>query len=97
MALLIYRLLKNPSVPPEEMERLDEVCRRILRLLYLVDRDDPLTESIGRKIVKLHRSGVRDAEEITREILKAFAPGKRVANHQSRSRQPMPDGSSDRA
>jgi hypothetical protein len=93
-ALLISRLLNDSSVPPEEIERLDDICRRILRRLHLVDRKDPLTESIGRKLIDLDRSGVSDFEELARQVSEAF--GWNAPSPIKSRRRESRDGGSDR-
>jgi hypothetical protein len=68
----MHSSLNHPSVPPGEKERLSELLRRTLRRLDLVDRNDPLAESIAKTIIELDRLGVRDPEEIASRVLKAF-------------------------
>jgi hypothetical protein len=83
------RLLKRSPVPADEKERLGELLRSTLRRLQLVDRDDPLTESIARTIIELDRSGVRDPDEIAKRVLKAFGLDEEPVTdlRQSRSRR----------
>jgi hypothetical protein len=56
----IYRLLQNVPMGPDEVARLATAYEETLRTLGLVDRNDPITEMIGRKIIELGQRGVRD-------------------------------------
>jgi hypothetical protein len=56
----IYRLLQNLPMGPEEIARLTTAYEETLRTIGLVDRNDPITELIARKIIEIGQSGVRD-------------------------------------
>jgi hypothetical protein len=57
----IYELLKrNGSFEPEEVAMLGNVFEDVLQTLGLVDRKDPLTEMVAKKLVELATSGIRD-------------------------------------
>jgi hypothetical protein len=56
----IYRLLQNVPMGPEEIARLTTAYEETLRTLGLVDRNDPITEMIARKIIEIGQRGVRD-------------------------------------
>jgi len=58
--MAIYRLLQNSPLGPEEIAVLTDAYERTLRKLRLVDRNDPLTEIVARKIIELGQRGVRD-------------------------------------
>lgn len=47
----INRLLKNETVPPEELRRLKVAYEAALTALFLVDRNDPITELVARKVI----------------------------------------------
>ena len=49
----INRALGNCELRPEEMRRLELAYKYALRLLSLVDRDDPLTDMIAKKIIEV--------------------------------------------
>ena len=55
--LSIHRFLRGTSVAPEELDGLNNIFEDVLRRLCLVDRDDPLTQAIARKLILLHRGG----------------------------------------
>ena len=45
---------------PEEIARLTAAYEQTLRTTGLVDRNDPITEMIARKIIEIDQRGVRD-------------------------------------
>jgi hypothetical protein len=49
----INRLLENSKLTAEEIKRLNRAFTFALRSLSLVDRNDPLTEMIARKIIEV--------------------------------------------
>jgi hypothetical protein len=61
----IDRLLqKNMPMEPEEISRLKKAYEQALRGIGLVDRDDPLSEMVAKKVFKIAKSGVRDPADI---------------------------------
>ncbi len=68
--MTIRRLLKNSKVAPEETQRLNLAYKRTLRLLYLVDRNDPITEMVAKKIIDIGIAGIRDPAEICKVAVK---------------------------
>jgi len=64
----IARLLTD-TLSAEEIERLNLAFERTLRDLHLVDRDDPLTEIVAKKVIKLGLDGVRDPAEIAKAVI----------------------------
>ena len=49
----INRLLADSKLGPEEIKRLNAAYTYALRSLGVVDRNDPLTEMLARKIVEV--------------------------------------------
>jgi hypothetical protein len=49
----INRLLANSKLGPEEIKRLNAAYAYALRSLSVVDRGDPLTEMLARKIIEV--------------------------------------------
>lgn len=49
----INRLLADSKLEPEEIKRLNAAYNHALRSLSLVDRDDPFTQMIARKIIEI--------------------------------------------
>lgn len=67
----INRLLKDSKLTPEEIERLNKAYTFTLRSLSLVDRNDPLTEIVARKVIEIGGS-VHDPAEIARKAIKGL-------------------------
>ena len=63
--MAIYRLLQNSPMGPEEISILTDAYERTLKALSLVDRNDPMTEMIAKKIIELGQRGVRDPKELS--------------------------------
>jgi hypothetical protein len=68
--MLIERLLKDSKLGAEDVEILNRALDAALRALNLVDRGDPVTEIVARKIIEVGASGVRDPAEISRLTLR---------------------------
>jgi hypothetical protein len=49
---------------PEEINCLTTAYEQALRGIGLVDRNDPLTEMVAKKVIKIAQSGVRDPTDI---------------------------------
>ena len=63
--MAIYRLLQNSPLGPEEISVLTDAYERTLKALSLVDRNDPLTELVAKKIIELGQRGVREPKQIS--------------------------------
>ena len=69
----IYPLLQNSAFDPEHCRVLGIAFETCLTQLGLVDRSDPLTVMIAKKIIELGQRGVRDPDslcELTAKELK---------------------------
>jgi hypothetical protein len=66
----INRLLANSELEPDAIENLNLAFKQALRSLHLVDRDDPVTEIVARKIIEIAATGVHDAAEIAEITVK---------------------------
>jgi len=51
--MAIYRLLKTLPMGPEEIAVLAEAYEHTLRKLNLVERSDPVTQLIAKKIIEI--------------------------------------------
>jgi hypothetical protein len=60
----INRLLKDSKLDPDVVKSLNRAFDLALRSLGLVDRDDPLTELVAKKVIEVHTEGVNDPAEI---------------------------------
>lgn len=68
--MAIYRLLQNSPLGPEEIAVLTDAYERTLRALNLVDRNDPITEMVARKVIELAQRGVREAKQLSALTIK---------------------------
>ena len=66
--MAIYRLLQKLPLGPDEIAVL--TYDRTLRSLALVDRNDPTTEIVAKKIIELGQRGVRDAQQLAELAIK---------------------------
>ena len=60
------------EMKPAEVFRLNIAYARTLRRLGLVDRCDPITEIVGKKVIEVGCSGVTDPQEIAEAVLGYF-------------------------
>ena len=67
--MAIYRLLKNSTLGPEEISRVIAAFEQALHTLCVKDRDDPLTEMIAKKIIKIAQTGVHDAAQLSAQAI----------------------------
>ena len=68
--MAIYRLLAKSPLGPEEIEILVAAYEHTLRVLRLVDRRDPLTELVARKIIEVAQTGLKDPVKTSAQALK---------------------------
>lgn len=71
-AMTIHRLLQNTPLEPEDIERLVAAYEQTLRALDLVERDDPLTQAVAKKIIEIGQTGIRDPAQISELAIRAF-------------------------
>jgi len=74
----ILKLLKNSSLLPEEISRLVAAYEQALRALDLVDRNDPVTEIVAKKIIEIGKRG-GDAVEIAKLAVNELAVPKEAS------------------
>lgn len=63
-AMVIYRLLQNAALGPDEISRLVEAYEQTLSALGLKHRSDPITQLVARKIIEIAQTGVRDSGQL---------------------------------
>ncbi|MCP1761967.1 hypothetical protein [Bradyrhizobium japonicum] len=68
--MAIYRLLQNSGMKPDEVSCITAAYERALRTLCVKDRDDPLTEMIAKKIIKIAQTGILDPAQISALAIK---------------------------
>ena len=75
----IARLLQNSNLGPAEREILNVAFIRALRLLHLVDRNDPVCEIVARKIIEIGATYAGDpvviSEIAVRKLIDAYGDG----------------------
>jgi hypothetical protein len=75
----INRFLDKTRLTPEQIELLNVAFNQALRALHSVDRDDPICETVARKVIELVVHGMRDPQEITESVVKLLGPTVRIA------------------
>jgi hypothetical protein len=69
----IYEILRRQGVfAPDEVAMLGKVFEDVLRALGLVDRKDPMTEMVAKKLVELASAGMRDPDRLKALTVQAF-------------------------
>ncbi len=72
-AVPIYELITRQGVfTPEEVTMLANVFEDVLRTLGLVDRKDPMTEMVAKKLIELATPGMRDPVRLKALTIQAF-------------------------
>ena len=69
----IARLLQNSNLGPAQQEILNLAFIRALRLLHLVDRNDPICEIVARKIIEIGANGASDPVAISEMAARQLA------------------------
>jgi hypothetical protein len=62
--MAIYRVLQNRAFSPEEVDLIVNAFEQALAMLALKSRDDPATELVAKKIIKVAETGERDSARI---------------------------------
>ena len=68
--MAMQRLLRDAVFSPEDIARMTAAYDAALQLLRLVDRTDPVTEIVAKKIIDITRGGERDAAQICTRTIK---------------------------
>jgi hypothetical protein len=68
----ITRYLSDRQLTLEQRHILELSFNTALRQLHLVDRNDPVCEIIAKRVVDIHRRGVRDAVAISEIAVREF-------------------------
>ena len=66
----IYSLLQKLQMGPDEIRCLTTAYEQTLSTLCIKDRNDPLTELIAKKIIKIAQTGVKDPSEICKRAIR---------------------------
>ena len=67
--MAIHRLLENQAFGPADIEQMVTALEQALAVLALKSRDDPATELVARKIIKVAQTGERDTARICSRAL----------------------------
>jgi hypothetical protein len=63
----------NVEMGSAEIDRLNVAYAKVLRILHLVDRHDPVAEIVARKVIDVGQSsGVTDPEEVADTVARHF-------------------------
>ena len=73
--MTIRRLLQNSPVSPGEIVRLRIAYQKSLHALHLVDRNDPVSEIVAKKVIQIASTGVRDPAQICKIVIKQLGFG----------------------
>jgi len=69
----IYEILRTQGVfAPEELTVLSNVFEDVLGTLGLVDRKDPITVLVAKKVIELATTGIREPDRLKALTLEAF-------------------------
>jgi hypothetical protein len=68
--MAIHRLLENLPMGPEEIKRLVTAYEQTLKAIHLVNRNDPITEIVAKKIIEIAQTGVKDPAQISQQAIK---------------------------
>ncbi|MCP4618491.1 MAG: hypothetical protein GY844_18900 [Bradyrhizobium sp.] len=60
------------SLAPDDAGRLVAAYEAALKALGLIDRTDPITEMVARKIIEIGQAGINDPLQISKLALKAL-------------------------
>jgi hypothetical protein len=69
-------VLKGSAFGPDEIQLLSSAFEAALRELNLVDRSDPATELVAKRVIELVQQGERDPLRLREGAVKSFvSPG----------------------
>ncbi len=71
----INRALQGRVFSPDELQVLTTAFEETLRELRLVDRSDPATEMVAKKIIELADEGERDPVRLRERTVHSFSRG----------------------
>jgi hypothetical protein len=72
LAIPIHRLLEPGVFEPEQIATMARVFEDVLTTLGLVDREDPMTTLVAKKLIELARTGEHDPARLKERTLQAF-------------------------
>jgi hypothetical protein len=69
-------MLRTAAFSPEDNQRLATAYEDALRALHLVNRDDPVTDIIARRIIDVAKTGERDSKRLCALAIKDLSASK---------------------
>jgi len=76
----IYGLIRQEvAFSPEEVSAITKAFEAALQRLGLVNRSDPVAETVARKIIELARTGERDSDRLCDQVLMTYGQSDRKA------------------
>jgi hypothetical protein len=63
--MAINRLLPDGAFGPDDIRPIGDAYESVLKSLGLVDRNDPVTEIIAKKIIEIAQTGERDPQRLS--------------------------------
>jgi hypothetical protein len=66
----IYLHLQTQAMGPKEVAFITKAYDQTLQTLCVKDRDDPLTEMIAKKVIKVAQTGMKDPAKISAQAIK---------------------------
>jgi hypothetical protein len=64
--MAIYKLIQNTALGPDEIPRLVAAYEETLRALGLIERDDPMTRMVAKKVFEIAQTGIEDRAAISK-------------------------------
>jgi hypothetical protein len=82
----IYEILGRQGgvFVPEEVAMLGNIFEDVLQKFGLVDRKDPMTEMVAKKLIELATSGIRDPARLKALTIEAFSQQQQQQQQQAR-------------
>jgi hypothetical protein len=77
--MAIYRLLQYSPLSPEDIRVLTDAYEAVLRSLDIVERSDPVTLLIAKKIIETGQTGLREPMQICELVVKSSGRSKRLS------------------
>ena len=76
----IYELIRQEAAfSPEDISAITKAFEAVLQGLGLINRSDPVAETVARKIIELARMGERDPDRLRDQVLMTYGQSARKA------------------
>jgi hypothetical protein len=72
--MAIYGYLQNSGFDPETIRVMTAAYESAREQLGLVDRSDPLTQLVAKKVIEIAQTGVRDPDKLCERVIAAIGP-----------------------